>query len=371
MLADEAEPEPEAESTTPILGPTSPGINVNGKSKKSVWLKGCLQGHPAFYPETGLMRGEWGTRLQEELIKEYCKEEFQIRLCGGWHATKNYVEKHQWRQKVCLEIQAGVFPRYGYEPTRRGVWASGMCCSHEDFNNEEHARNYFHMEWLVNPDNAESKNPEQMTGFWTNFCYNPSLKEGGDSSSNYKIIRTDQEDGEALFGIAHCQGALAGAHLAMHQKDFPSIELDQWQVFLGCGNMHDAIDSGLLVFHALSVETGRVAGFISCKLHYGTSDEPPHAKVHNVVILERHRGHGVGRQLFFELTDHLSVTAPSLLSDMRISVAAQNARAKEWYQRLGFTQVEEFFAFRPRTPVKFIGMQRKLDADDFDDMFQS
>ena len=32
-------------------------------------------------------------------------------------------------QRVCLEVQREILPRFGFEGTRRGVFASGVCCA--------------------------------------------------------------------------------------------------------------------------------------------------------------------------------------------------------------------------------------------------
>jgi len=315
--------------------------------------------------------------LQLELMEGYTSEEFQMKLCAGWHATDDVVEKHEWRQRVCLEVQSVVLPKYGFEGSRRGVWASGKACEIMNITDlalgTEINGNYLFMNWLTNPDNVESGLPPNE--HFQNRFFHLSPKEGERPSSEYTVHLTKPEHDSAIFDIAHCQGALAGAHQATYKSAYPDMELQQWFGLLGCKSIREALDRGVLIFHAESVDTGRVAGYISCTCFYGDGREGEEegsesfAHINNIIVLKHHRGHGVGKMLYDGLMDHLSVACPSVLKDMRISVADKNTRAKEWYERLGFVAVDSWKVFPSNCEVDLIKMQRKMDASDFDDIF--
>lgn len=320
------------------------------------------------------MKPSWCLKLQQELMEEYLKEEFQLKLSAGWHATDETIEKHEWRQRVCLEIQSQVLPKYGFKGTRQGVWASGKSCEAMYCPDEDRLieinNNYLFMNWLTNPDDVESGLAHGLGS--QNKYFRPSPKEGEAHASGYRIVVTQPEHDQAIFDIAHCQGALAGAHQTTYKALYPQIELTQWFGPLGCKSVREALDRGVLVLHAEVHETGRVVGYISCTCFYGGSggeDTGPFANINNIVVLKQHRGKGVGKMLYDELMEHLNEACPSVMKDMRICVAERNSRAKDWYERLGFVEFDRWTVFPNACAVEFIKMQRKMDVDDFDDIF--
>mmetsp|Transcript_27166 Transcript_27166/g.78272 ORF Transcript_27166/g.78272 Transcript_27166/m.78272 type:complete len:288 (-) Transcript_27166:141-1004(-) len=285
------------------------------------------------------------------------------------------VEKHEWRQKVCLDIQSIILPNYGFQGSRKGVWASGEACRimrHTDpqVGWEVHG-NYLTMNWLTNPDCVESDLPPNQ--YLQNYFCRPSPGEGeGAASGGYRIRLAQPEHDNAIFDIAHCQGALAGAHQAMYKEEYPNLELTQWFGPLGCKSVRDALDRGVLVFYAEAVETGRVAGYISCTCVFEGADKEDagaHANISNIVVLKHHRGHGVGKMLYDGLMEHLSEACPSVIGDMRISVAEKNVFARGWYERLGFAAMDRWTVYPSNCRVDFIKMQRSMDGSDFDDLF--
>uniref|UniRef100_A0A7S2NHI8 N-acetyltransferase domain-containing protein n=1 Tax=Alexandrium andersonii TaxID=327968 RepID=A0A7S2NHI8_9DINO len=348
------------------------------ESSECFFFPGSIPHHQCL-ERWGGMKPTWCVRLQEELMEEYSKEEFQMKLSAGWHATDETVEKHAWRQKVCLEVQSQVLPKYGFYGTRQGVWASGKACSimhcpDQDRLNEIN-NNYCFMNWLTNPDDVESDRPH---GFETsNYAFRPSPKEGDAHVNGYRIVVTQPEHDMAIFDIAHCQGALAGAHQSTYSSLYPQIELPQWFGPLGCKSIREALDRGVLILHAEVAETGRAVGYISCTCLFGgasksNGDEDasgPLVNINNIVVLKQHRGKGVGKMLYDELMEHLHEACPSVCNDMRICVAARNDRAKDWYERLGFVEYDRWTVFPNGCPVEFIRMQRSMDGDDFDDIF--
>jgi len=312
-------------------------------------------------------------------MEEYVKEDFQLKLSAGWHATDDTVQKHEWRQKTCLEVQSVVLPKYGFKGTRQGVWASGKACEIMNILDKdlgmEIQNNYLFMNWLTNPDDVESGRPHGSET--ENRFFRKSPLEGEAKAAGYRIAVTRPEHDQAIFDIAHCQGALAGAHQSTYQPLYPEIELTQWFGPLGCKSVREALDRGVLVFHAEVSDTGRVVGYISCTCFFGggsptadgAEDTGPFANINNIVVLKQHRGHGVGKMLYDALMEHLSEACPSVVRDMRISVAERNTRAKAWYERLGFAAVDGWTVFPNNCPVEFIKMQRKMDESDFDDIF--
>merc|ERR1712150_415732 len=103
---------------------------------------------------------------------------------------------------------------------------------------------------------------------------------------------------------------------------------------------------------------GQVVGYISCTLRYNamggkTGDEgvvKPSAAtsmgehgalahINHLVVLPDHRNRGIGRMLFEELMCYLNDTSPSVIADLRLSVAGENKHAVEWYGRLVLSNV--------------------------------
>jgi len=229
------------------------------------------------------------------------------------------------------------------------------------------------MSWLVNPDIQElGLDPGIAPNNWS---YHPEVLltegDGPNEDNEYEICQTCPDDEEAIFCIGRCQGVLAGAHQATYKDVYPDIQQQGWFRVLGVDeSTQDALDRGVIIYHAKAMATGRIAGYISCTCHYGNCrDAESHATVNNIVILPQHRGRGVGSKLFNELLAHLEQACPSVMGDLRISVARRNSRAFQWYQRLGFAEFSDWTANVDGHKIEFVKMQRKLDTSDFDDLF--
>uniref|UniRef100_A0A7S1QK57 N-acetyltransferase domain-containing protein n=1 Tax=Alexandrium catenella TaxID=2925 RepID=A0A7S1QK57_ALECA len=343
-----------------------------------------IPNHPALHPD-GRMKEDATADLQEALIAQYRTEDFQKKLYAGWHSTDDLTERHRWRQEISMDVQQYTLPQYGFEGSRRGVFASGISCncSHYPHRGEEIMVNGQLMEWLVNPDRQEaSVDPENCT--MANWVYVPPPKEG-ESSCGYEVSLTRQDDENAIFHIAQMQGVLAGAHQAMYRDVYPEVNALQWFSVLGINkSSREAVESGAIIYHARTQDTGAMAGYISCSCSYGGAcassaadgeespeESKPHGVINHIVVLDQHRGHGVGKMLFRELLDHLAEACPSVGNDLRISVAVRNGRAKEWYERLGFAPMAtwEGHLGSPRHTVEFLKLQRKRDEEAFDDIF--
>lgn len=355
---------------------------VQDRNKPCGMLPGMIKGHAALNPD-GTMKAGPCLELQETLISHYKTEEFQKKLYAGWYATDDLSQRHKWRQHVCLTIQRDVLPQFGFEGTRAGVFASGLSCNtSRDIQGSalqvDIGQNGFMMDWLVNPDKQESGKAASWEAAMCNWFTYRTAKEGDTSSSDYQVCLTDSDDTETILNIARMQGVLAAAHHTAYQDVIPDGDPLDWFNVLGMhSNMQDCVDRGDIVYHAKALDTGRVVGYISCKVCYGDSSakqqdlesNTPHASIGHIVVLNQHRGRGVGNSLFLELLQHLHVACSSVEGDIRISVAERNSRAKAWYQRLGFVPIEDWLSTIGRVQVKFIKMQRRLESSDFDDMF--
>lgn len=170
---------------------------------------------------------------------------------------------------------------------------------------------------------------------------------------------------------------------------------------------------GIVLMHAEAVDTGEVVGYVSCQVAGAGSDDDgasssssdtprpdtvavdfdslgdldargraaqpaedgelgfgefsgPNATIGHIAVLEEHRGRGVGGMLFEGLVAHLKEAFPCAAVDLRINVVELNARAIEWYRRLGFLPVDlwvrRFSVKNSLVPVVFLTMQRREDS---------
>mmetsp|Transcript_43237 Transcript_43237/g.136524 ORF Transcript_43237/g.136524 Transcript_43237/m.136524 type:complete len:663 (-) Transcript_43237:710-2698(-) len=96
-------------------------------------------------------------RMQDMLIEEYRKTEFQDRLHEAWSAAGgNVCEELKARQSVCLPVQCPIIARFGFEPTRRGVHHSVQAFKSHNSHPEVEDRNMT-MQYLVNPPQQNAK----------------------------------------------------------------------------------------------------------------------------------------------------------------------------------------------------------------------
>lgn len=65
-------------------------------------------------------------------------------------------------------------------------------------------------------------------------------------------------------------------------------------------------------------------------------DEPPYCEINHLMVLPSHRGRGIGTALYNKTLECVIAVAPRAAEDVRITVVELNARARDWYWRLGF-----------------------------------
>lgn len=208
---------------------------------------------------------------------------------------------------------------------------------------------------------------------------------------------TSWEDEQVIRGLEQCQTAFVADHCLLYEELFPSFTREQWSRALSCGSLKEYLQSGVMILHAIVKATGQVIGYISCSRKssdHGTGDpdaalgdsspsrrspgsngvsaaeaeacEQPHAKINHFIVLPEHRGKGVGNLLFQALLKQLAQIAPQASDDLRIIAVELNARAIEWYRRLGFVCVELYKATAPapatknsrNCPLVYLRMQR-------------
>jgi len=93
--------------------------------------------------------------MQDDLLAEFRNHEFQRKLHSVWQAAGHDEDRQRAKKDVCLEAQAKVLPRYGFEASERGAMLSDAAFALTE-------RSYFEnlviiernewLWWLVNPD---------------------------------------------------------------------------------------------------------------------------------------------------------------------------------------------------------------------------
>eukprot|EP00406_Dinophysis_acuminata_P015208 CAMPEP_0179342464 /NCGR_PEP_ID=MMETSP0797-20121207/70418_1 /TAXON_ID=47934 /ORGANISM="Dinophysis acuminata, Strain DAEP01" /LENGTH=213 /DNA_ID=CAMNT_0021056675 /DNA_START=36 /DNA_END=675 /DNA_ORIENTATION=+ len=94
------------------------------------------------------------------LVAAYKKKEFQDELHEEWsYAGKDEMAQGRARQKVASHTRsrssrdtASSRPKYGFEPTKKGVAQAAAACNARDSEYTEHMRwMHFALQWLVSP----------------------------------------------------------------------------------------------------------------------------------------------------------------------------------------------------------------------------
>jgi len=266
-------------------------------------------------------------------------------------------------------VQGPVIAKYGFEPSRRGVWQVVQAFRGSlNIDPEIGAINVTN-DWLTDPD-LQAQDPRcqyQMTS-WKLQCHSAAGWKPSPMATDYGVHISQPDDLAVINGIERCQGALAGAHHALYGPAHPQLHQEDWFHALGCRGVQDAIESGVLFLHAMAVSTGEIVGYISSTSVYdesrpageGGGHAPgPHTKINHIAVLPHHRYRGIGRMLFQELLAHLAIASPSVARDLRLSVAAENGEALEWYRRLDFIEVGDVeMEFPDKSRARFLRMQR-------------
>lgn len=95
--------------------------------------------------------------MQDMLIEEYKKEEFQDKLHEAWAAAgADELKQLKARQEVCLPIQGPIIQKFGFEPTRKGVSQSVTAFKPFNYHPDVTDRNMT-MQYLVNPPQQNTK----------------------------------------------------------------------------------------------------------------------------------------------------------------------------------------------------------------------
>lgn len=98
--------------------------------------------------------------LLDELIDAYETPEFQHRLNDLW-CSNDYLSKQKYRQKLCLEIQAPIVAKYGFDASYRGVIAYFKALQRDDWviKDPDIAPRNKHIAWLLDPDMQAKQKP--------------------------------------------------------------------------------------------------------------------------------------------------------------------------------------------------------------------
>lgn len=301
--------------------------------------------------------------FQEELIAGYSEASFFPRLHKAWYSADDMIERMRLRQQVCMEVQAPVLGRYGFEPSPKGVAQSAHYLGKS--RDPEILFNNLLLTWMCKPDD------QVATLRPSSFIPHAAPEEHG-----YRVAVTGLGDDAAICGIERCRGQMALAHQRLYKPVYPGVNQDQWMKALGSEGIRKDLEKGTIVLHAALEASGAVVGYISCSCFYsdagspaGESEEGPYAKINHISVLPDHQCHGVGRLLFDELLQHLHHVSPSVTNDLRLNVVELNGRAQAWYRRLGFFVVQLWMrrlnSGSFSVPVAFMQMQRRgADAGD-------
>jgi len=91
-------------------------------------------------------------QLEDELIAEYAKDDFQRRLHEAWAAAgDDGLKQKEARTLMCLPIQLLVIGKYGFERSLKGVQQSVRAFKIFDSSKEVMSRSV-NFDWLLNPD---------------------------------------------------------------------------------------------------------------------------------------------------------------------------------------------------------------------------
>lgn len=138
--------------------------------------------------------------LEDELIIEYQKDEFQQRLHQLWGAAgDDEVERLRARQEACLPVQLPILERYGFEPSVKGVAQSVYAYNGFPVTDPDHFDFYERsriLTWLVNPPMQwQSPKPYVPIPLW-------SAMPGAKGIGQAEVEDEDQAySGSSLFSV--------------------------------------------------------------------------------------------------------------------------------------------------------------------------
>lgn len=194
------------------------------------------------------------------------------------------------------------------------------------------------------------------------------------SAGTYRVNAVLADDDSTIRSLAVCQASLAGHHHRLYEQHYPDVTCDDWASSLACGRLKYYIEQGVRVFVATEVSSGEVAGYVSLSRmawpaaprEDGQIDEEAptrtlFTKINHILVMEEHRGRGVGTALFekiFQCLPHED------LHDLRIVAAELNTSAVEWYYRLGFRTVGlQLKRCKKGSTICFVTMRRCMGVE--------
>jgi len=207
--------------------------------------------------QTQQLTREQAHGILDEVLPQFNSKEFQRRMRELWDSTPDHFEKVKLRQELCLGIQGPVIEKYGYKPTPAGVSKSSsqimkLFASDPGLSVKGFLNNWLvsHLEHTEKPQDLEGRHNAE---FWL-----------GLTRTGYKVSPTRLEDAAAMRGMERCRSAMVETHQALYEPFYPGIRPNEWLDVLGSDTIKKSLESGIVMMHAESLETGEVVGYISC-----------------------------------------------------------------------------------------------------------
>jgi len=153
--------------------------------------------------------------------------------------------------------------------------------------------------------------------------------------NRYRIVAADLNDPEHCAGLVHCLDDYAAG--PMGRGEGLSLEVQR------------AIVPGLRQHPErlirLALHERAVVGAAVCFVGFSTFSAKPRLNVHDLCVLEPHRGLGVGRALLQAVLDAARAAG---CSGVTLEVRSDNERAQRLYRSLGFSGGSEPMLFWER-----------------------
>lgn len=112
----------------------------------------------AAMPEIPKMTKDQVVEMEESLMVEYKKKDFQAKLHKVWEAAKgNQMEQMKKRQELTLPVQIPIITKYGFEGSKKGLAQSTAAVQSCPDQTEEMLRNHQVLMWLCDPDEQRAK----------------------------------------------------------------------------------------------------------------------------------------------------------------------------------------------------------------------
>eukprot|EP00418_Pyrodinium_bahamense_P001562 CAMPEP_0179021018 /NCGR_PEP_ID=MMETSP0796-20121207/5674_1 /TAXON_ID=73915 /ORGANISM="Pyrodinium bahamense, Strain pbaha01" /LENGTH=521 /DNA_ID=CAMNT_0020716837 /DNA_START=14 /DNA_END=1577 /DNA_ORIENTATION=+ len=202
--------------------------------------------------------------MLDELIAKFNTNEFQRKMRELWDGTSDYWQKVKLRQELCLEIQGPIISKYGYKATAAGVSRSSLHIINMMKKDADMAVKGSLNNWLV-AHLEYSPLRQELDGTHVD---DHAMQE---ARAQYKVALTDAEDAAAIRGLERCRASMVDFHQALYEPFYRGIRPNEWLEVLGQEAMRRSLEAGVVVLRAESLETGEVAGYISCS--EGADDE--------------------------------------------------------------------------------------------------